>query len=248
MNPYLEQDDAWHEFHEMFVPEAVAVLNAQVGDDYIVKTDRHIYVHEPPEQKGVFIGRSDVHLAHPKDTITAASGATTIAPVRSKFLAEDFEEETYIEIRDRHRRQIVTVIELLSPTNKRPGENRNQYIAKRRAIRRSTAHLVEIDLLRGGPRMPMESVPECAYLVMVSRYESRPHVGLWPLQLSDPLPNVRIPLRAPDPDVTLPLQDLLHKIYDSAGFQKYVYEGNPDPPLAQDEVKWAQQFISTSKS
>ena len=243
MNPYLEQEDAWHEFHEMFIPRAVAMLNAQVGENYVVKTDRHMYLHSPPEQVGVFIGRSDIHVANPHDPISGASGAQTAAPVQTQFPDEDVEEESLIEIRDRMRRQIVTVIELLSPTNKRPGENRNQYLAKRRAVRKSTAHFVEIDLLRGGPRMPMKDQPQCAYCVLVSRYEDRPSAGVWPIQLADRLPVIPIPLRSPDPDVQLDLQQILHTVYDEAGFQKYVYLANPEPPLSAEDAEWAKQFV-----
>ena len=141
------------------------------------------------------------------------------------------------------RRQVVTVLELLSPTNKRPGENRNQYVAKRRSIRKSTAHFVEIDLLRGGPRMPMKDLPDCAYCVLVSRYEERPKAGTWPLQLSDPLPRIPIPLRAPDPDVCIDLQQILHGVYDAAAFQRYIYNGSPDPPLPPEDAEWAKPFV-----
>ena len=74
----------------------------------------------------------------------------------------------YLEVRDREGRDLVTVIELLSPSNKRAGDDRESYLKKRSELLRSPAHLVEIDLLRGWTPMPHEGRPECDYSVMVS--------------------------------------------------------------------------------
>ena len=81
------------------------------------------------------------------------------------------EKVPFLEVRDRQGRELVTVIELLSPSNKRAGDDREQYLAKRRELLWSPAHLVEIDLLRGWSPMPQEGRPECDYSVMVSRAE-----------------------------------------------------------------------------
>jgi hypothetical protein len=148
-----------------------------------------------------------------------------------------------VEVRDRRNRQLVTLIELLSPTNKRPGGDRDQYLAKRNEILASGAHFVEIDLLRGGRRPPLEDMPACDYCVLVSRYEERPRVGLWPLRLCDRLPVIPIPLREPDPDARLDLQQVLHDIYDKAHYQTYIYDGFPDPPLPPEDDRWVQELL-----
>ena len=49
---------------------------------------------------------------------------------------------------------MVTVIELLSPWNKTPEAGLAEYLAKRTNVLYSTANLVELDLLRGGERLP----------------------------------------------------------------------------------------------
>ena len=72
---------------------------------------------------------------------------------------QDVERVRYLEVRDREGREVVTVIELLSPSNKRAGDDRESYLAKRRELLRSPAHLVEIDLLRGWTPMPQEGGP-----------------------------------------------------------------------------------------
>lgn len=152
--------------------------------------------------------------------------------------------ENFIEIRDRESRELVTVIELLSPTNKRPGSDRDQFLNKRYQLLSSTAHYVEIDLLRGEPRLPIENLPACDAYAMVSRVEERPNVGLWPVSLREPLPTIPIPLRAPAADAHIDLQAILHQAYDAGGYEDYLYSGDPDVPLSDDDDAWAGELLS----
>src|SRR5208337_4659432 len=85
------------------------------------------------------------------------------APARVETPKQDVERVPFLEIRDRVGRELITVVELLSPSNKRPGDDREQYLTKRRELLRSRAHLVEIDLLRGGAAMPLKNRPDCDY-------------------------------------------------------------------------------------
>ena len=102
---------------------------------------------------------------------------------------------------------------------------------------------MEIDLLRGGQRPPLEELPFCDYCVLVSPCEKRPRVGLWPLRLRDRLPVIPIPLREPDPNAQLDIQEVLHDIYDRAHYETYVYDGTPNPPLSPEDEAWARQFM-----
>ncbi len=103
---------------------------------------------------------------------------------------------------------------------------------------------MEIDLLRGGPRMPFVNLPRCDYYAMVSRVERRPIVQCWPRRLRDRLPAIPIPLRAPDPDLRLDLQEILHRIYDAAGYAKYIYDSDPVPPLTTEDAAWARSLLA----
>jgi hypothetical protein len=153
------------------------------------------------------------------------------------------ERHCFLEVRDVRDRGLVTVIELLSPSNKRPGADRAQYLAKRRQLWHSPVHLVEIDLLRGFPRLPLDEPPDCDYYAMVSRAEQRPEVELWSLRLWDRLPEIPVPLRQPDPDARLDLQAVLNRVYDTAGYEDYIYGTGPEPPLAPDDAARARQFV-----
>ena len=245
MNPFLEQDDAWHDFHEQFCMECRALLIPQIEPAYIAKLDEHIYIHELSAEERQFLGRGDVTVGISNSTVAmAAPTAAAAAPAYGRILPSvDIERETRIEIRDRRTRELVTVIEVLSPANKQPGSDRRQYLNKRQALMASPVHLVEIDLLRGGPRLPVEDLPPCDYYAVVSRAEERPRVAIWPFQMRDPLPCIPIPLRSPDPDSKLDLQEALNRAYDTGGYRSYIYSGQPGPALSPEDNAWADKLL-----
>jgi hypothetical protein len=246
MNPYLEQADAWENFHDKLILHAQTLLVSQVLPRYIVKTEERIYIHELAAEERRFLGRGDVSLAggaaRERPSATAAS-ATIEAPMFAHLPKVDVERIPFIEIRDRRNRQLITVIELLSPSNKKPGPDRDQYLLKRQEILASPVHFVEIDLLRGWERMPVEDAKPSAYRVIVSRSEERPKVGVWPIQLTDPLPTIPIPLREGEPPAQLDLQAALQYVYDAAGYKSYIYEGEPEPEMTAEEREWAQGVL-----
>jgi hypothetical protein len=246
MNPHLESPAIWHGFHQRLVTAIADELTAQVRPNYIVLLEEQIYLHELTEETRSPAGRADVALAERRGGAVQSGSATLEAPVIGRIVdALDEERLGYIEIRDRFSRELVTVIELLSPANKRPGPDREQYLSKRRKLLRSTAHLVEIDLLRAWPRMPVDKSPECDYLILVSRAERRPDVDLWPLGLRAPLPDVPVPLHSPA-SVALELQSLVHEVYDAAGYEDYLYETAIDPPLALAYTAWVSEVLKSA--
>jgi hypothetical protein len=214
MNPYLEQKDTWEDFHQSFITHARDVLAGGVGENYLVKIE-----------------------------VRLAGTAVLEAPMELYLPDTDTERQSYLEIRDRRERRVVTAVELLSPTNKTPGEHYNAYVGKRRSLLKSLTNFVEIDLRRGGARPQWPELPACDYYVLVSRYPERPKVGLWPIGLRERLPEIPIPLTPPDPDVRLDLQALLNIVYDRAGYGKYIYAENPEPPLLPADAQWARQFL-----
>jgi hypothetical protein len=246
MNPYLEQEEIWHDFHQSFIPLLREALAPQVRPKYIVKLEEHLYIHELPASQRYLLGRADLAVVPSSSASGSSAPTATLAAPTSTLLptAVDLERQSYLEIRDRRSRELITVLELLSPTNKKPGPDREQYLAKRRHLLHSPVHLVEIDLLRGGPRLPFEQeLPACDYYVLVSRAEERPRAGLWPVRLEERLPVIPVPLRSPDADARLDLQELLHRLYDAAGYEDYLYTGSPQPPLTPEQQAWARQFL-----
>jgi len=90
--------------------------------------------------------------------------------------------------------------------------------------------------------MPLENLGACSYYALVSRPEPRPDAGIWPIRLRDPLPKIPIPLQPPHADAELDLQQVVHRIYDAAGYEDYIYEQAPQPPLSAADAKWANKF------
>ena len=123
------------------------------------------------------------------------------------------------------------------------GSDRDQYLAKQTTLLSSTANLVEIDLLRGGPRMPWLDMPPCDYCVVVSRAEERPHAGIWPIRLRERLPPIPVPLRSGEPNATFDLQEIVNRIYDAARYELYIYTSSPEPPLCPEDAAWAREFL-----
>lgn len=240
MNPYFEQEAVFHDFHQTFVPMMREHLVEQVRPGYLIKLEEYLFIHELPAESRRVLGAADLAISARKPPASAVSGgAATAIPVRRRLqLATETERHSYLEVRDRERMKLITVIELLSPSNKKSGADREQYLAKREDLFRSGVHLVEIDLLRGWPRMPVEDLPACDYCIMVRRAEERPEVEVWPTVIRDRLPPIPVPLGPSDSPATLDLQAVLHRTYDSGGYEDYIYRGAPQPPLRPQDVEW----------
>lgn len=244
MNPWLEQDALWHDFHQRLLTAMSDAIAEQVSPRYYVALEEHVYIHEPPEPRARFLGRPDLAIVGTGEAGFATSTAVLEAPVYT-VLPEpmDVVRESFIEIRDSEEEFLVTVLELLSPSNKQAGYDRDAYVAKRRNYLLSDVNFIEIDLLRGGPRMPIEELSPCDYYVLVKRASERTRAGVWPIRLRDCLPSIPIPLRAPDPDARLDLQAVLHSVYDRAGYRHRIYRGTPKPKLVADDAQWADAIL-----
>lgn len=247
MNPYLEHPSVWHDFHERFCPALSELLTEQVRPRYIVKIDEEVYLHELPADERRLIGRPDIGIAESgrRGGTTTAPATSLVAPVRGELYPSiDEERLSFLQIRDRESRKLITVIELLSPTNKDGSGGSTQYLGKRENLILNGVNFVEIDLLRGGTRPPILRLPDCDYYVMVARAREWPHVGLWPLNLRDRLPRIPIPLKPEDRDAEIELQPLVDGIYERAGYEDYIYTTPPEPPLRPEDAVWVQERLA----
>lgn len=241
MNPFLERDTVGHDFHERAIPAIADLVGAQLAPNLVARIDDHIYVHDIGADNRQFIGRADVAVSEfPSSGPGAGGTALLVAPAEVGLPETDEEHLSFVEIRERDSWRVITVIELLSPTNKYQGPNRLQYLSKRSQILNSRAHFVELDLLRGGPRMPLKDLPTCDYYALVSRVERRPKAEVWPFRLRDPLPIIPIPLTPECPDARLDLKAAIDRVYDAARYAHYIYLGQPEPQLSSEETQWAQ--------
>lgn len=155
-------------------------------------------------------------------------------------LVEYEERETYLDIfKLDPQKQLVTSVELLSPSNKRRGAvGWDQYEGKRNVFLNGYANLVEIDLLRGGRRHPMsERWPDSPYVIAVLRRELAPICQIWPAHAVEPLPSIPIPL-LPDTDLVVSLQPIVDHIYAVSRYAGDLDYAQPiQPPLGQAELE-----------
>ncbi len=139
---------------------------------------------------------------------------------------------------------VVTVVEVLSPRNKRSGEGRVKYDIKRQNIINSTANLVEIDLLRTGePKLVAGGVPS-DYRILVSRATRRPAADLYPFSLRDTIPRFPLPLQQGDEEPTINLDWILDRVYEEAALSLAIdYTQQPVPLVSDGDFAWIQSLI-----
>jgi hypothetical protein len=245
MDPYLE-GSLWTTVHFTLGSEIVRQLAPQLRPRYLVLPVER-FVMEAPEDIAVTTATVYPDVGIFKVSPVASPGGAVViapAPLELRTVIPTPVPHVTIEIRDTAERQLVAAIEILSPTNKR-GEGREEYLAKRRQILLSTAHLLEIDLLRRGRRVPMEKdLPTAPYFVFLSRAERRPRTEIWPITLPTPLPVVAVPLLPGDRDVALDLQQALTAAYDLLGLDLAIdYTQPPEIPLPAAEATWATALL-----
>ncbi|HET6251277.1 MAG TPA: DUF4058 family protein [Tepidisphaeraceae bacterium] len=252
MNPWLEGSE-WTSFHTEFAVEIARQLSPRLSSRYVVRPEKRYVVTTigPGEDVAVSSVYPDASVArageNPKETSAAVLGSA--APLTVATLMPERVPQVSVEIRDLADRRLVTAIEVLSPTNKH-GNGREEYLERRERLLLSSAHLIEIDLLRRGQRVPMQKpLPPSPYFVFVGRKENRPQTQVWPVELSQALPNIPIPLLAGDEDASLDLQMVLSQVYEDFGYGASInYDRPPEIPLPVRQATWARERIEAWKS
>ena len=250
MDPYLENPALWFGFHNLLAAEITAYLNRRIQPRYFAALEPFI-VYEMITVGRPKGRRPDVSVIQPypaRGAVAVLEPTITAAPVESEVEVEAPVQLYRVEIRASETEELVTAIEILSPANKRPGSRGlNEYLAKRQEILVSDAHLLELDLLRGGERPPLaKPVPAAPYYMVLSRVDERPRVGVWPVQLAERLPVLPVPLTEPDPDIPLDVNTVLAEVYERGAYaQRLDYrQPPPPPPLAEDEARWLDQLLT----
>jgi len=245
MDPYLEHPAIWPDVHQRLIVALADALGPQLRPRYRAAIEERVYVTDV--EGPFFLGRLDVSVVEVGRTAGPAMQAP-VALVEPRIVQVpllDRIREGYLEVREAATGDVVTVVELLSPTNKHPGEGRRLYEEKRMQVLGTRTHLVEIDLLRGGEPMRMwGDGRDSHYRILVSRAERRPRAELYAFNLQDAIPPFPLPLRPGDEEPVVELGPLLHALYDRAGYDLAVdYTADPVPPLEGDDAAWADQLL-----
>jgi Protein of unknown function (DUF4058) len=164
MNPYLENPALWSEVHSWLIVELARSLNPSLIPKYRAAVEKRVYLD------AILVGISDasVFQQNPEaDRLSVVKTGVLSKPIRVTLPLTEEITERYLEIREVKTGKVVTVVEVLSPKNKRVGEGRDKYLTKRQKLLNSATHLVEIDLLRTGNFMPMAEVIRSDYRILV---------------------------------------------------------------------------------
>ncbi|KAA1261719.1 hypothetical protein LF1_42740 [Rubripirellula obstinata] len=245
MDPFIESQ-MWEDFHTDFIAAIRQMLVPSVRPKYFVEVERRIYLeaHDPETPFRNFIADAVVSKSENalKPSESAGAGVAVldevaVEPKTCVIPYPDERRESFITIRGGSQRDIVTVIELLSPTNKRAGtDGRKKYVAKMEEILKTKVHYVEIDLLRDGQRTEVIERPPGDYFAIVSRSSQRPRVDVYGWPLFHTLPTIKIPLSGDDPDVDFNLQEVFNLVYDRAGYDYSIDYKQPLVPAMDEEL------------
>jgi hypothetical protein len=251
MDPYLEAH--WRDVHASLIIYArdalqgvlPGALRARVEERVLLETPTGLGDHPLYPDVRVVEYTSKRGLERRPDLALAVAGPLLVDT------EPESSTETFLEIIDRESgNRVVTVIEFLSPSNKSPGPNREQYRRKQSEICSSDANLVEIDLNRFGTHtlaFPLEHIKpqgRTFYMACVRRASRRGVAEVYPMALWERLRVVKIPLRPDDADVPLDLQALVEQCYRNGAYEGTLnYAIDPDPPLIGADEEWADEFL-----
>jgi hypothetical protein len=250
MDPYLEDPAYWSDFSARFLTYLCDLVNERLPDNYEARIDEKVNLIETSPDRIKLI-EPDMALSQDRPSAPGAvapGGAATLEPVTIPHLfVEEEQHERWIEILHRPERSLVTVVELLSPSNKEaPGLHR--YRDKRFALLMQDVHLVEIDLLLAGSRLKLrDPLPPADYYVLVSRGDQRPNCQVYHWTLPQPLPVIPIPLKAPDPDLSINLGEVFATAYDKGRYARSLkYGAPPAVRLPAESREWVARQASSA--
>jgi hypothetical protein len=242
MDPYLESPERWSEVHNRLMVAIADDLSPKLRPRYRVAIEQRVYLSAE-----ALVGIPDVTVTArtPTPRDSAIVTLTPIArPIAISLALPEEVRESYLEVREVSTGKVVTVVELLSPKNKRKGEGRTAYERKRQQVLASATHLVEIDLLRKGKPFPLGQVPLATqYYILIARGDCRPKADLYPFSLQETIPSFLLPLdNGPEPVVNL--QAIFAGVYDRAGFDLVIdYQKPLAPKLNDSDGAWVEQIL-----
>lgn len=243
MDPFIESQ-RFDEFHSVYLVTLADLLVPLVRPKYAVDVERYVFLSSEDDER---LYKPDVSISEGKGGAAAAgAGVATLEPRMLSIPVPDEEGQTFLTIRTARGRKVVTMVELLSPVNKDATGGQRAYLSKRANYLRTLASVVEIDLLRGGTRLPSKpSLTDMDYSAYVVRHGDSAHVAGYSWNLQDRLPTLPVPLAEGDADVGLDLQQAFDITYDRRGYDYLLdYSAPIDPPLPENVQRWVDERLA----
>lgn len=236
MDPYLESD-LWTTFHTQYAVAIAGQISPSLKPRYVAFTEKRFVTDSPDEVEVGITVIPDVGVTETGFLGDNGGAAAITAPMEVTTLIAERIPHVWIEIRDVEDRQLVTVIEFLSPANKH-GDGREEYLSKRNVYLHSNVNLIEIDLITQGQR-----IPDFAFL---TRVRKRPKTETWPMAWDQPLSKIVVPLLPGDKDIDLDLQQAFNYVYDLFNYEYLIdYTRPPKIPLPAETEQWMDQLLKS---
>jgi hypothetical protein len=250
MDPWLEGPIVWTDVHNSLITSIRDRLADELVPRYFIGVEARTMILSPGEVERLY--RPDLTIVSGRpDAARPGAGAAVLEPPRTgpiavELLLEDEVEEIYLTVQKLPERTVVTVLEILSPSNKVSSEGRKEYLKKRDQYLLAGANLVEIDLLRSGEPTPLRGrVPDSDYRILVCREPHQPGATLYPFNYRDPIPPVPIPLLPGEPEPSVDLNAIFHDLVKRARYDIIIdYEKPPIPPLRPEDEPWAAAIVA----
>ena len=257
MDPYLESPRWFPDLHDGLIFCLKEALQPRLPEPYYAQGSQRVWFaysqrYVEPDLN-VFRSGRETHGPDPDGGVAVATTAEPVIVTSQRILHDEL-HEPFLEIRSRHAAEdrLVATIEILSLTNKTPGEQgRALYLSKQQEVLDGPAHLIEIDLLRGSthatavPRdLALAKAGPFDYHVSVHRSDRRNDYFVYPIRLEAPLPVIPLPLLPGDPDVPLDLQAVFARGYDAGPYRRVIRYGEDPivPPLGPEQAEWAARI------
>jgi hypothetical protein len=247
MNPYLEHPELWHQVHNRLIVGLADAIADQVAPHYFVSIEQRIYQSFADPQS--LVGIADVGIKRDPwvtDQSNALAGSVNVLtkPQRVQITMPWEVRERYLEIREVATKELITVLEVLSPSNKRTGEGRSIYESKRINILATKTNLVEVDLLRSGRPMAVQGAHKSQYRILVSRASDRPEADLFTFNLQEKIPDFPLPLQGEHPEPIVSLQTILNDTYRRGRLDLLIdYSKDPVPELEASDRLWMKELL-----
>lgn len=250
MNPFLESQ-IWEDFHQEFIGGIRQFLLPLLEPKYYARIEQRVYIDrgmsDEPRSVLADVGITTVNGLW--QSSAPSSSAAVAEPILVDLVIPEEHRESFLTIVESGTKEIVTIIEVLSPTNKRRGsDGREQYLSKRAAIVQSHVNLVELDLLRGGVRLPAATpLPPADYYAFIRRAPQRYKAAVYYWNLVDPLPSILIPLKPLEVELRLDLGAVFRSVFDRARYQSAIDYTQPAKPLlSAEQSQWVQEVLAAN--
>ncbi|MGH7450442.1 MAG: DUF4058 family protein [bacterium] len=249
MDPWLERPGLWPDVHENLIIRLQDQLAPLLRPRYYLAVQQRTVVAVVPPDPHPTIFPDLAVVERDKSFVDREySEAPVIEPVIVGIPFQETITEDYLEVVEVATHRVVTIVEILSPSNKRPGEDREAYISKREKIFRAQINLVEIDLLRDWPPMPFTFLQTNGhsrhYRILVKRGKNFRHAFLYSFSVRDPIPIFSLPLQPGDTEPPVRLGEVLKEAYNKCSFDFRVdYNQPPEPPLSEADAQWAKEIL-----